>query len=65
MQRMLKNIAITGDGILDGAGEAWRPVKKSKVTPPEWNQLIKSGGVLNEKQDTWHPDRTIFERFVG
>ncbi len=51
----VENIAITGAGILDGAGEAWRPVKKSKVTPPEWNQLIKSGGVLNEKQDTWHP----------
>src|SRR5207344_2814865 len=29
--------------------------KKNKVTSPEWDQLIKSGGVLNEKQDTWHP----------
>lgn len=49
------NIAITGKGILDGAGEAWRPVKKSKVTPPEWNALIKSGGVLNEAKDMWYP----------
>lgn len=28
----LKNIAITGEGIIDGSGEAWRPVKKSKLT---------------------------------
>lgn len=50
-----ENIAITGEGILDGAGEAWRPVKKSKLTPPEWEHLIKSGGFLNEKKDTWYP----------
>lgn len=50
-----ENIAITGDGILDGAGQAWRPVKKSKMTPPEWNALVKSGGFLNEKKDMWYP----------
>jgi DNA sulfur modification protein DndE len=55
-----ENIAITGKGILDGAGEAWRPVKKSKVTPSEWNQLISSGGVLNEAKDMWYPnDRAL------
>ena len=51
----LENIAITGQGILDGAGQAWRPVKKNKVTPPEWQQLVASGGFLNEKQDMWYP----------
>lgn len=51
----LENIAITGSGILDGAGQAWRPVKKSKLTPPEWNQLVASGGFLNEPKDTWYP----------
>ena len=50
-----ENIAITGSGLIDGAGQAWRPVKKSKLTSAEWNELIKSGGVLNEKQDTWYP----------
>jgi len=50
-----ENIAITGEGILDGAGQAWRPVKKSKMTPPEWNALVKSGGFLNEKKDMWYP----------
>lgn len=51
----LENIGITGEGILDGAGQAWRPVKKNKLTPPEWKQLIESGGVLNETKDTWYP----------
>lgn len=50
-----ENIAITGTGVIDGAGQAWRPVKKNKVTPPEWTQLVKSGGVTNEQQDTWYP----------
>jgi DNA sulfur modification protein DndE len=51
----VSNIAITGKGIIDGAGEAWRPVKKSKLAPPEWSQLVSSGGVLNESKDTWYP----------
>ncbi len=33
-----KNIAITGQGIIDGNGEYWRPVKRSKVSDVEWEQ---------------------------
>jgi DNA sulfur modification protein DndE len=51
----LENVAITGSGIIDGAGQAWRPVKKSKLTDVEWKELVRSGGVVNEKQDTWYP----------
>ena len=51
----LENIAITGKGLIDGAGQAWRPVKKSKLTPPEWEHLVESGGFLNEKGDIWYP----------
>ena len=51
----LENIAITGKGILDGAGQAWRPVKKNKLTPPEWEHLVESGGYLNEEKDIWYP----------
>ncbi|RVU25676.1 GDSL family lipase [Sandaracinomonas limnophila] len=50
----LRKIAITGTGIIDGAGEAWRPVKKQKLTVGEWEKLIQNG-VLNEKKDTWYP----------
>ena len=50
-----ENIGITGKGILDGSGQAWRPVKKSKLTAGEWQDLVASGGVLNEKKDMWYP----------
>ncbi|TGE03696.1 glycoside hydrolase family 28 protein [Hymenobacter fodinae] len=51
----LENVAITGHGILDGAGEAWHMVQKGRSLEGEWKQLVASGGVLNEKQDRWYP----------
>jgi polygalacturonase len=51
----LEDVAITGEGIIDGAGEAWRPVKKSKQTPEQWAALIARGGVLNARGDIWYP----------
>ena len=50
-----RNIAITGSGIIDGAGESWRPIKKGKLTAGEWDKLIHSGGVLDSKKETWYP----------
>ncbi|NML63713.1 glycoside hydrolase family 28 protein [Hymenobacter sp. RP-2-7] len=51
----LREVAITGPGTLDGAGDTWRPVKKSKLSAGEWQALLAKGGVLNEKKDTWYP----------
>lgn len=51
----LVNIAITGKGIMDGAGQVWKQVKKSKMTESQWAALIKSGGVLDEKKTAWYP----------
>lgn len=53
--RDLVNIAITGEGVFDGSGEAWRHVKKSKLTSDQWKKLVASGGVLNEAGNTWYP----------
>ncbi|MGV3541510.1 MAG: glycoside hydrolase family 28 protein [Rufibacter sp.] len=52
--RNLENIAITGSGTFDGNGDAWRPVKKSKMTAAQWKELTKTG-VLNAKGDMWYP----------
>jgi polygalacturonase len=49
------NIAVTGAGIIDGGGDAWRMVKKSKLTETQWKNLVASGGVLSEDQKTWYP----------
>jgi polygalacturonase len=51
----VENIAITGAGIIDGQGDAWRPVKKSKMTSSQWKSLVKSGGVLSEDEKVWYP----------
>lgn len=49
------NIAITGQGVFDGSGDDWRFVKKGKLTSSQWKSLVASGGILNEKGDTWYP----------
>lgn len=48
-----ENIAITGYGVFDGAGDSWRPVKKGKMTASQWKSLIESGGVVED--DVWYP----------
>jgi len=50
-----EHIAITGQGIFDGGGEAWRPVKKSKLTENQWKKLVESGGVVDETGTYWCP----------
>jgi polygalacturonase len=49
------NIAITGKGIIDGNGDAWRAVKKDKLTESQWKKLLASGGVLSDDKKTWYP----------
>ena len=53
-----RNIAITGGGTIDGNGDSWRQVKKSKIAPSQWKKLIASGGYTNAKGDIWYPDST-------
>ena len=55
-----RNIAITGGGTIDGNGDSWRQVKKSKMAPSQWKELLKSGGFTNEKGDLWYPDSTSY-----
>ncbi|XWW44120.1 glycoside hydrolase family 28 protein [Fibrella sp. USSR17] len=51
----LENIAITGQGILDGNGDVWRAVHKSQLTEGQWTQKLASGGVLKDDGKTWYP----------
>ncbi|HVK97719.1 MAG TPA: glycoside hydrolase family 28 protein, partial [Flavisolibacter sp.] len=53
-----KNIAITGFGIIDGAGEAWRMVKKDKLSESNWKKLVASGGVLDDNKKIWYPTQS-------
>jgi polygalacturonase len=59
------NIAITGFGTIDGNGDAWRWVKKSKLTADQWQALQARGGCLNAAEDIWFPTeavRSAYER---
>ena len=49
------NIAITGFGIIDGGGDAWRMVKKEKMTESQWKKLVAGGGVLSDDKKIWYP----------
>ena len=52
----VKDIAITGEGIIDGNGQAWRELKMFNCPPTVWKARVASGGVLSNKGDVWFPD---------
>ena len=54
----LQNIAITGEGIIDGHGEAWRAISKERLTEAEWKKLTASGGVISENGRSWYPSES-------
>lgn len=49
-----ENVCITGNGVINGQGEYWRPVKRSKASDEEWAWCLSLGGTL-EKKDLWIP----------
>ena len=52
-----RNIAITGDGIFNGAGEVWRYVLKEDLTEHQWKAFLASGGVVSANGDEWWPSK--------
>jgi polygalacturonase len=55
------NIAITGSGIIDGAGDVWRMMKKDKQTETQWKKLVASGGVVSEDKKSWYPSEAFMK----
>ena len=55
------DIAITGEGIIDGAGDAWREVKRRKVSDDQWKRIIARGGFVPEDQKGWYPDEGYYK----
>ena len=50
-----ENISITGQGVIDGNGQYWRPVKKNKVTEGQWKKLLEQPGSVEMKPGYWVP----------
>ena len=50
------DIAITGEGIIDGNGKYWRYAKREKLSDTEWKDLQSLGGSVSEDGKFWFPD---------
>ena len=50
------DIAITGEGIIDGNGKYWRYAKREKMSDTEWKDLRKLGGSISGDGKFWFPD---------
>lgn len=61
----IENVAFTGSGIWEGSGDAWRFVKKSKLNNGEWEKLVASGGVLNDKKNELYPSEQFKKAIEG
>lgn len=57
----LQNVAITGEGIFDGGGDTWRPLKKTKAAPSLWNELTRAGGAVSSDGGMYWPTRQAME----
>ena len=56
------NIAITGEGIFNGNGLFWRPLKKDKLSEAEWKRHLQTyGGALTDDKKTWYPSKAAVE----
>lgn len=49
------NIAITGQGSINGSGQAWRPLKKEKVTEAQWAKMTSAPGGTFVRDNYWEP----------
>ncbi len=63
--REAENIAITGDGIFDGNGHLWRPLKEMKVTKKQWQKCLeKSPYVVPSREGgIWLPSESIYQGY--
>ena len=52
-----ENISITGKGVIDGNGQFWRPVKKSKMTEGQWKEVLERPGGVESKKGYWVPNQ--------
>lgn len=58
-----ENIAITGDGIINGNGHQWRLVKRSKTTDAQWEDLLKRSPLVSGVggKQVWFPSQSSFD----
>lgn len=54
------NVAITGEGVIDGSGEDWRPIKDWKLTNKKWEEKLNilNDYITEKNSKIWYPSLT-------
>lgn len=62
-----ENIAITGKGVMDGAGNLWRGIKQFKLTQRQWDECLKkSPYVIPTKEGgIWCPTKSYYDGVIN
>ncbi|MBR1933518.1 MAG: glycoside hydrolase family 28 protein [Prevotella sp.] len=60
-----KNIAVTGQGVIDGNGQYWRPLKRAKVTDAQWKKLTSVPGGVESRKGYWVPSEGYVKGEAG
>ena len=55
------NIAFTGEGVFNGAGEVWRYILREDLTERQWKALVASGGIVSANSEEWWPSKEAIE----
>lgn len=61
-----EDIAITGEGVIDGNGEKWRPIKEFKLTARQWEAKIKENNNVVEVGEgrIWLPSQSAYDGYM-
>lgn len=60
-----ENISVTGEGVIDGNGQYWRPLKKAKVTEAQWKKFTSRPGGVESKKGYWVPSEGYVKGEAG
>uniref|UniRef100_A0A7J3I7Q0 Glycoside hydrolase family 28 protein n=2 Tax=Ignisphaera aggregans TaxID=334771 RepID=A0A7J3I7Q0_9CREN len=62
--RDVRNVALIGEGVVDGQGQQWWYIKRSRVSEEMWKNIVDSGrGFIDEEQQIWWPSKRAFEGY--
>ena len=59
------DVSISGEGIIDGNGAFWRPVKRGKVSDVEWKAYLSKGGEVTEDGSLWYAFNLIGQENIA
>lgn len=63
MMHNCENVGIIGDGVIDGSGDLWRPIKNWKLTEKQWQAHLKKSQVTDKLKEStiWYPNQNILD----